>query len=72
MDSPGHLAPGLWKHPTNKTSEYTELKFWTNLAQLLDKANFHSLFIADVLGPYDVYKGPRNNGPVVAVGIFSN
>ncbi|TVY84103.1 Dimethyl-sulfide monooxygenase [Lachnellula suecica] len=54
--SPGHLAPGLWKHPSSNTTEYTTLKFWTDLAQLLDKANFHALFIADVLGGYDVYK----------------
>ncbi|RDW73213.1 alkanesulfonate monooxygenase [Coleophoma cylindrospora] len=65
MNSPGHLAPGLWKHPRNNTSEYTQLKFWTDLAQLLDQANFHAIFIADVLGGYDVYKGPANVSPGV-------
>ncbi|TVY93670.1 Dimethyl-sulfide monooxygenase [Lachnellula willkommii] len=65
LNSPGHLAPGLWKHPRNNSADYTSLKYWTDLAQLLDKANFHALFVADVLGGYDVYKGPANVGPGV-------
>ena len=68
ITSPGHLAPGLWKHPRNKTTGYKKLKFWTDLAQRLDKANFHALFIADVLGGYDVYKGPANMGPAIPSG----
>ena len=68
ITSPGHLAPGLWKHPRNRTTEYNKLKFWTDLAQLLDKANFHALFVADVLGGYDVYKGPANMGPAIPSG----
>lgn len=68
MNSPGHLSPGLWKHPRNRTAEYTSLKFWTDLAQLLDDANFHAMFVADVLGGYDVYKGPANVGPALAAG----
>ncbi|KAH8815996.1 alkanesulfonate monooxygenase [Xylogone sp. PMI_703] len=68
MNTPGHLSPGLWKHPRNQTADYKRLKFWTNLAQLLDKANFHAMFVADVLGPYDVYKGPANEGPALISG----
>jgi hypothetical protein len=54
--------------PPEKATQYNRLRFWTDLAQLLDKANFHALFIADVLGPYDVYKGPANAGPVIPSG----
>lgn len=68
MNTPGHLAPGLWKHPRNKTDQYKKLRFWTELAQLLDKAGFHAMFIADTLGPYDVYKGPANVVPALASG----
>jgi FMN-dependent oxidoreductase (nitrilotriacetate monooxygenase family) len=68
MNTPGHLSPGLWAHPTNSTDQYNTLKFWTDLAQLLDKANFHAMFIADTLGAYDVYKGPRNFAPSLASG----
>lgn len=68
ITSPGHLAPGLWKHPRNKTTDYKTLSFWTSLAQTLDRAHFHALFIADVLGGYDVYKGPANMAPAIPSG----
>ncbi|KAH8894674.1 Nitrilotriacetate monooxygenase component A/pristinamycin IIA synthase subunit A [Thozetella sp. PMI_491] len=68
MNTPCHLAPGLWRHPKNKTDQYKKLSFWTDLAQLLDKGGFHAMFIADVLGPYDVYKGPANTVPVLSSG----
>jgi FMN-dependent oxidoreductase (nitrilotriacetate monooxygenase family) len=68
MNTPGHLAPGLWRHPRNHTDQYKKLSFWTDLAQLLDQAGFHAMFIADTLGPYDVYKGPANVVPALAAG----
>ncbi|KAH6647131.1 luciferase-like domain-containing protein [Truncatella angustata] len=68
MNTPGHLAPGQWRNPRNKTADYKKLSFWVELAQLLDKANFHAMFIADTLGPYDVYKGPANVVPALASG----
>jgi FMN-dependent oxidoreductase (nitrilotriacetate monooxygenase family) len=68
MSTPGHLSPGLWRHPDNATDKYKTLKFWTDLAQLLDKANFHAMFVADTLGAYDVYRGPANVVPVLASG----
>ena len=54
MNTPGHLSPGLWQHPRNGTADYNKLSFWVNLAQYLDKHGFQAMFIADVLGAYDV------------------
>lgn len=68
MNTPGHLSPGLWRHPHNRTAEYKTSDFWTDFAQLFDSAGFHAMFIADVLGGYDVYKGPANIGPALASG----
>ncbi|KAF2113187.1 luciferase-like domain-containing protein [Lophiotrema nucula] len=68
MNTPGHLSPGLWKHPRNKTDQYKKISFWIDLAKLLDDAGFHAMFIADTLGPYDVYKGPANVVPALAAG----
>lgn len=68
MNTPGHLSPGLWKHPRNQTENYNKLSFWTSLAQKLDAGGFHAMFIADTLGPYDVYKGPANVDPALASG----
>ncbi|KAL4880255.1 luciferase-like domain-containing protein [Aspergillus karnatakaensis] len=59
MSSPTHVAPGLWRHPRNQTHRYKEISYWIELAKLLD-GNFHALFIADMLGVYDVYNGPEN------------
>lgn len=68
MNTPGHLSPGLWRHPRNQTADYNKLSFWTRLAKKLDDAGFHAMFIADTLGPYDVYKGPSNVDPALAAG----
>ncbi|KAL4986522.1 luciferase-like domain-containing protein [Aspergillus falconensis] len=68
MNTPAHMAPGQWRYSRNKTADYTKLSFWTDLAKLLDNAGFHAMFIADKLGPYDVYKGAANVVPALASG----
>lgn len=50
-----HQSPGLWRSPDDRAWRYTELDYWTNLAQLLEHGLFDGLFLADVLGPYDRY-----------------
>lgn len=52
--------PGLWAHPANQSDRYKDLSYWTELAQLLEKANFSAIFFADILGVYDVYKNTRD------------
>ncbi|KAF7293996.1 Dimethyl-sulfide monooxygenase [Mycena kentingensis (nom. inval.)] len=42
---------------------------WIELAKLLEAGGIHGMFIADVLGPYDVYKGPRNLAPAAISGV---
>ncbi|WP_291277840.1 LLM class flavin-dependent oxidoreductase [Galactobacter sp.] len=53
----GHQIPGLWRHPQDRSRDYTSLKHWTELAVLLEDAFFDGIFLADALGPYDVYGG---------------
>ena len=53
----GHQLPGIWRHPADRSRGYTSLSHWTQLAQLLEKGLFDGIFIADALGPYDVYGG---------------
>jgi long-chain alkane monooxygenase len=57
MSCVGHQSPGLWRHPDDQSFRYTDLDYWTGLAALLERGCFDSLFIADVLGVYDVYQG---------------
>jgi FMN-dependent oxidoreductase (nitrilotriacetate monooxygenase family) len=59
MSCVGHQNPGLWTHPDDQAHRYKELDYWTDLAQLLERGGFDSLFLADVLGTYDVYGESR-------------
>jgi FMN-dependent oxidoreductase (nitrilotriacetate monooxygenase family) len=52
-----HQAPGLWRHPEDRSLEYKSIKYWTDLAKTLEKGLFDGIFLADVLGVYDYYKG---------------
>ena len=51
----GHQSPGLWRHPDDHSVDFNNVDHWIALAQLLEGAKFHGIFIADVLGGYDVY-----------------
>jgi FMN-dependent oxidoreductase (nitrilotriacetate monooxygenase family) len=57
MNTPTHLVTGTWKHPESQAWRYKELGYWTDLARLLEHGLFDGLFIADVIGVYDVYGG---------------
>jgi alkanesulfonate monooxygenase SsuD/methylene tetrahydromethanopterin reductase-like flavin-dependent oxidoreductase (luciferase family) len=57
MNCVGHQSPGLWAHPRDRSWQYKDLEYWAELAQLLERGRFDGLFIADVLGVYDVYRG---------------
>ncbi|WP_410598145.1 LLM class flavin-dependent oxidoreductase [Amycolatopsis sp. lyj-90] len=62
----GHLAPGVWTHPDDQAHRYKDLEYWTELAKLLERGKFDGLFLADVLGVYDVYRDSRD--PAVGTG----
>ncbi|KAF9889366.1 hypothetical protein FE257_007476 [Aspergillus nanangensis] len=68
MQSPCHLNPGLHRYPNDQGANYKSLKHWVSLAQKLEAAKFHAIFFADVLGGYDVYKGPANLDPTIPAG----
>jgi hypothetical protein len=55
MNCVAHQSPGLWRHPQDQSSRYKDLTYWADLAKLLERGRFDGLFIADVLGTYDVY-----------------
>ncbi|GAB3435963.1 LLM class flavin-dependent oxidoreductase [Giesbergeria sinuosa] len=57
MTCVGHQAAGTWRHPASQASRYNDLEYWTNLAIELERGAFDALFIADVVGVYDVYRG---------------
>ena len=53
----GHVQQGMWTHPRDASTRYNELSYWTDLAKLLERGLFDGLFLADVLGIYDVFEG---------------
>ncbi|MBK5002039.1 LLM class flavin-dependent oxidoreductase [Pseudomonas sp. S31] len=55
MNTVGHLAPGLWRHPRDQATHYTDIHYWIELARTLERGCIDGLFIADVLGVYDIY-----------------
>ncbi|MBV4543151.1 LLM class flavin-dependent oxidoreductase [Pseudomonas vlassakiae] len=57
MNTVGHLSPGLWRHPRDQATRYTDIHYWVELAKTLERGCIDGLFIADVLGVYDVYGG---------------
>lgn len=57
MNCVGHQSPGLWAHPRDRSWKYKDLDYWQDLARTLESGVFDGIFIADVIGYYDVYKG---------------
>ncbi|MEN4397616.1 LLM class flavin-dependent oxidoreductase [Mycolicibacterium senegalense] len=68
----GHQSAGLWRHPEDQGYRYRELGYWTELARTLEAGGFDALFLADVLGVYDVYGGSRDAAVVDAAQVPVN
>jgi long-chain alkane monooxygenase len=61
MNCVAHQSPGLWRHPRDRSADYNRLAYWTDLAQILERGKFDGLFLADVVGVYDVFgQGPQS------------
>ncbi|WP_019200763.1 LLM class flavin-dependent oxidoreductase [Tsukamurella sp. 1534] len=82
MSCVGHQSAGVWNRDDDASTRYTDLDHWTGLARLLDDGGFDALFLADVLGTYDVYGGSRDeavrsaiqvpvNDPILAVSAMA-
>jgi alkanesulfonate monooxygenase len=63
MNCVAHLSPGLWRHPRDRSADYRRLDLWLDLARTLERGLFDGVFLADVLGVYDVHGG----GPEAAL-----
>ena len=57
MNCISHLSPGLWRYPNDKALCYKDMEYWKNIARIAQKGLFDAVFIADVLGIYEQYKG---------------
>lgn len=68
-----HHSKGQWKHPLDRSSEgYKEVDYWVDLARVLERGCFDALFLADVHGTYNVYRGGRETAVRHTVQFPSN
>lgn len=63
MNTVSHITHGLWTLPDNNRHRHGEIGYWTELAQILEEGGFDGVFLADVVGAYDTFRG----GPDTAV-----
>lgn len=61
-----HQSPGLWARADDRSTSYTDLDHWVHLATLLERGCFDAVFLADVVGTYDVYRGNRDASAAAA------
>ena len=55
MNCISHLSPGLWRYPNDQALHYKDIEYWQNIAKIAEQGLFDAVFIADVLGVYDLY-----------------
>jgi FMN-dependent oxidoreductase (nitrilotriacetate monooxygenase family) len=63
MNTVSHISHGLWPLPGNNRHRFNEVEYWLELAQILEDGGFDGVFLADVVGAYDVFRG----GPETAI-----
>ena len=72
MNCVAHQSSGLWRHPRDHSRDYVSLAAWQKLARTLEAGLFDGLFLADVSGVYDVYKGSPDTALQTAMQIPIN
>jgi FMN-dependent oxidoreductase (nitrilotriacetate monooxygenase family) len=83
MNTPGHITHGLWRQSGNNRERYTDIEYWTELARLAELGGFDAIFLADVVGAYDVYKDSLepalreglqipNNDPLLVIPVMAS
>src|SRR6202030_3986850 len=72
MSCVGHIQHGMWTHPRDRSTEYNTIRYWQDLARLPERGKFDGIFLADIVGVYDVYRGGPAPSIVDAVQIPVN
>ena len=57
MNCVGPVQQGLWTYARDQSTRYLDIHCWAALAQTLEAGLVDGLFLADVVGVYDVYCG---------------
>lgn len=59
MNCVSHIHHGQWVRTDTRQTEYHTIAPWIELVQILERGKFDALFLADVVGTYDSYRGGR-------------
>ncbi len=59
MNCVTHQSPGIWARDDDRSVDYKKLDYWLDYAKLVERGCFDAVFLADVVGTYDVYGGNR-------------
>jgi FMN-dependent oxidoreductase (nitrilotriacetate monooxygenase family) len=57
MNCVSHITHGLWRLPGNGRERFNDIEYWLELARLLEGGGFDAVFLADVIGVYDTFRG---------------
>jgi long-chain alkane monooxygenase len=57
MNAPSHTWAGLWAHPNDGSVRHDTPDYWIDLARTAERGKLDAVFLADVIGVYDVYGG---------------
>ncbi|MBT6272912.1 MAG: LLM class flavin-dependent oxidoreductase [Chromatiales bacterium] len=57
MNCVSHIHQGLWARDDTRQRDFGQLAPWIELAQILESGCIDALFLADVVGVYDVFRG---------------
>jgi long-chain alkane monooxygenase len=72
MNCVGHIQHGMWAHPRDRSVHYNTLEYWQDLARLAERGLFDGIFLADIVGVYDVFEDGPGPSIVNAVQIPVN
>jgi long-chain alkane monooxygenase len=57
MNTASHIVHGQWRRPDTRQGDFDDLDVWVDLVRLLERGRFDGLFLADVIGVYNDYRG---------------
>ncbi|QFY62832.1 LLM class flavin-dependent oxidoreductase (plasmid) [Rhizobium grahamii] len=57
MNCVGHINHGMWTHPRDTSLQYTDLDYWVDFARTAERGKLDGIFLADIVGVYDVFEG---------------
>ena len=72
MNTVSHISHGLWPLPGNNRHRFNDLDYCTELAQILEGGDFSGIFLADVVGAYDTFRGGIETALVEGLQLPSN